>query len=88
MPFRLGDSQVGWVLPDFAAALAHVFGDTPLIGCTTAGEIGPDGYVEGSITGFSLPAREPACRGRGVLAARVWADFPAMAFLLAHPSSD
>ena len=23
MPFRLGDSQVGWVLPDFAAALAH-----------------------------------------------------------------
>jgi hypothetical protein len=41
-----------------AEALATLFGDTPLIGCTTAGEIGPDGYVEGAITGFSLPAGE------------------------------
>jgi hypothetical protein len=41
-----------------ADELAFRFGDTPLIGCTTAGEIGPDGYVEGAITGFSLPADE------------------------------
>ena len=26
----------------------------PVIGCTTAGEIGPEGYNEGSITGFSI----------------------------------
>jgi hypothetical protein len=45
-------------LDALAAALAERFGDTLLIGCTTAGEIGPDGYSEGSITGFSLPAKE------------------------------
>ena len=37
-----------------AAALARHFGDTPLAGCTTAGEIGPGGYAERTVTGFSL----------------------------------
>lgn len=37
-------------------ALAQAFGDIPVIGCTTAGEIGPTGYVDGALTGFSLPA--------------------------------
>ncbi|PZQ99487.1 MAG: GfdT protein [Cereibacter sphaeroides] len=32
-----------------------VFGSTPVIGCTTAGEIGPEGYVEGQIVAVALP---------------------------------
>lgn len=34
--------------------LRQAFGDMPLIGCTTAGEIGPDGYQESSLSGASL----------------------------------
>ena len=34
--------------------LNETFGDTPVIGCTTAGEITCDGYSEQAITGFSL----------------------------------
>jgi len=30
------------------------FGDTPLIGCTTAGEITPTGYLRGALTGVSI----------------------------------
>ncbi len=37
-----------------AAALARAFGDTPLAGCTTSGEIGPGGYAQHAIVGFSL----------------------------------
>ena len=44
----------GYDLPRLAAALHARFGDTPLAGCTTAGEIGPGGYAECSIAGFSL----------------------------------
>ena len=36
-------------------ALADVFGDTLVIGCTTAGKITPAGYMTGSITGVSFP---------------------------------
>jgi hypothetical protein len=32
------------------------FGTTPIIGCTTAGEIGPEGYSEGGIVAIGLPA--------------------------------
>jgi hypothetical protein len=39
-----------------AQALQAQFGDTPLIGCTTVGEITPLGYFTGSLTGFSLAA--------------------------------
>jgi len=35
--------------------LCHYFGDIPLIGCTTAGEITPLGYQEDSITGVAFP---------------------------------
>ena len=45
-------------LDALAGALSALFADTPIIGCTTAGEIGPDGYSEGSISGFSLPASD------------------------------
>lgn len=43
-------------LPQLAAELNRRFADTPVIGCTTAGEIGPAGYLSGSLCGFSLPA--------------------------------
>ncbi|HMN72661.1 MAG TPA: FIST N-terminal domain-containing protein [Rhodoblastus sp.] len=39
-----------------AAALGRHFPDTPHIACSTAGEIGPDGYGEGSIVCIALPA--------------------------------
>jgi hypothetical protein len=42
-------------LPALAIALDHQFGDTPVIGCTTAGEIGPLGYRDHSISGASFP---------------------------------
>ena len=42
-------------LDELGTALAELFGaDAPMIGCTTAGEISPLGYLEGSITGVSL----------------------------------
>lgn len=36
--------------------LRHAFGDIPLIGCTTAGEIGPEGYQESSLSGVTFGA--------------------------------
>jgi hypothetical protein len=41
-------------LPALAAALHERFGDVAVMGCTTAGEITPNGYLTGSITGLSL----------------------------------
>lgn len=42
-------------LEQLGAALVEAFGpDAPVIGCTTAGEITPLGYLDGSITGVSL----------------------------------
>ncbi|MGZ8996530.1 MAG: nitric oxide-sensing protein NosP [Rhodospirillales bacterium] len=43
-------------LPVLGDALAALFGKVRLIGCTTAGEISPVGYLEGAIVGFSLAA--------------------------------
>lgn len=37
-----------------AAELRRRFGSMPLIGCTTAGEITPEGYLAGTLTGFSV----------------------------------
>ncbi len=44
-------------LAELGAELNALFGDVHLVGCTTAGEITPRGYIEGSITGvgFSAP---------------------------------
>ncbi len=39
-------------------ALAEKFSGTPLIGCTTAGEITPNGFLEGSITGFTVRSKK------------------------------
>ncbi|MDE3122728.1 MAG: FIST C-terminal domain-containing protein [Paracoccaceae bacterium] len=40
-----------------SAQAAAAFGATPVIGCTTAGEISSDGYAEGEIVAVGLPAR-------------------------------
>lgn len=41
-------------LDRLAGALADAFGDTPVVGCTTAGEISPLGYTVGGIVAASL----------------------------------
>jgi len=41
-----------------SAELEALFGDTPVLGCTTAGEITPLGYHNNTITGFSLPSSQ------------------------------
>jgi hypothetical protein len=43
-------------LPALAAALQAAHPGVPLIGCTTAGEIGPQGYAEGRVLAIGLPA--------------------------------
>ena len=46
------------VAGDLPARIAAAFGDTPVTGCTTAGEIGPGGYSEGGIVAIGLPAAD------------------------------
>ena len=46
------------VARDLPARIAAAFGDTPVTGCTTAGEIGPGGYSEGGIVAIGLPAAD------------------------------
>jgi hypothetical protein len=41
-----------------AKALREAFGDQVVVGCTTAGEIGPTGYTTGGLTGASLASNE------------------------------
>ena len=43
-------------LPALTLGLAAEFGDCPVIGCTTAGEISAAGYTEGEIVAVGLPA--------------------------------
>jgi hypothetical protein len=45
-------------LKRLAAELHGAFAGIPLIGCTTAGEIGPYGYLENSLVGFSLASKQ------------------------------
>jgi hypothetical protein len=40
-----------------AATRAH-FGETPVFGCTTAGEIGPFGYINGGVCGIGFPRED------------------------------
>jgi len=42
-------------LPAIAAEAKAVFGSTPVIGCTTAGEISPKGYTENEIVAVGFP---------------------------------
>jgi hypothetical protein len=48
----------GFDLDVLGREIHDLFGDAEVIGCTTAGEITPVGYLEGSITGFSLAAAD------------------------------
>ncbi|WP_333827097.1 FIST N-terminal domain-containing protein [Pararhodobacter sp.] len=63
---RLGDGPFALVivfvspqadLPALARELQQCFGDTPVIGCTTAGEITAEGYGDGMIVAAALPSR-------------------------------
>jgi len=45
-------------LDEVAREMRLAFGEVPVVGCTTAGEIGPSGYRSLSITGCSLPAAQ------------------------------
>ena len=45
-------------LAALAAEMKQAFAGIPVIGCTTAGEIGPAGYLEHSLTGASFPASD------------------------------
>ncbi len=45
-------------LPVLGAELRALFGDTPIIGCTTAGEITPLGYLNGALTGVSIASTD------------------------------
>ena len=51
-----------FVSPEFdhdalSGALGRAFGEVPVLGCTTAGEITPAGYAEGAITAASFSSR-------------------------------
>jgi hypothetical protein len=43
-------------LDDIAAEMRRLFAGIAVVGCTTAGEIGPQGYVSHSLSGASFPA--------------------------------
>lgn len=43
-------------LEDLADEMNRLFADMPVIGCTTAGEIGPLGYATHSLVGIAFPA--------------------------------
>lgn len=44
-------------LDALAAEMRACFGEVPVVGCTTAGEFGPAGYVDHSISGVSFSAQ-------------------------------
>jgi hypothetical protein len=49
-------AATGSALDGLGKALGDCFPGVPVIGCTTAGEITPSGYEEGSVVAISLPA--------------------------------
>lgn len=48
--------SVHYDLDILASELRHLFAGVQVIGCTTAGEIGPKGYLDRTISGASFPA--------------------------------
>ncbi|OWW21408.1 nitric oxide-sensing protein NosP [Noviherbaspirillum denitrificans] len=48
--------SIDYDLDAVADEMRRLFGNTPVVGCTTAGEIGPAGYRGQSISGASFPA--------------------------------
>lgn len=69
-------------LEALAEELNSLFGEVPLIGCTTAGEIGPAGYRKHSLSGVSFPSavctavagRLPALQQFGIGAGQAFAN--------------
>lgn len=51
-------------LDKLAAAASRAFGGTEVVGCTTAGEIGPDGYAAGTVVALGFPADHFAAKSR------------------------
>ncbi|MFW5680987.1 MAG: FIST N-terminal domain-containing protein, partial [Pseudomonadota bacterium] len=47
-----------YATPAFARAMAAAFDGVTLVGCTTAGEIGPKGYAQGTVSAVSFGASE------------------------------
>ena len=45
-------------LPTLATEMHRCFGDINLVGCTSAGEITPQGYLQGALTGFSIASAD------------------------------
>jgi hypothetical protein len=45
-------------LDAIAAAIRERFGETPVFGCTTAGEITPFGYINGGVCGIGFPRED------------------------------
>lgn len=58
MAFVLVFCSPQYDLEALGPALADLFGDTLVIGCTTAGEITPVGYMTGSVTAVSFPSSD------------------------------
>jgi hypothetical protein len=58
------------------------FAGIPVIGCTTAGEITPMGYMDGSLTGFSLSATD--CRACTICIDDITAGAPDAGFCAAE----
>lgn len=48
--------SVEYDLATIASEINRLFRGVPVVGCTTAGEIGPAGYRDGSLVGASFPA--------------------------------
>ncbi len=74
--------SVAYDMTALAAELHRQFGSIPVIGCTTAGEITPLGYMDGSLTGFSLSAAD--CRVRTVCIEDIAANTPDAGFCAAE----
>ena len=43
-----------YATPGFAAEMGRLFEGAPVVGCTSAGEIGPGGYHENSVSAVSF----------------------------------
>ena len=55
--FLLFFCSAGYPLEALATALGEAFGELPICGCTTAGELTPQGYERGSIVAICLDQR-------------------------------
>ena len=54
-------------VPTFASEIARRFGVTPVVGCTTAGEITPEGWSEGAVVAIGFLRRHFAFLARPIV---------------------